>query len=247
MGAKRRSKKRSKYGGVTIVEGNQRYADASWLDRIREQINRLPKWLVFGGAAFSVLWAIGSLMKKKLTSLLGTIIYAGQEDAFAAAIPAEAQPYADVILRVSREKGVDPFIIVAIGMRESRWGTRLSPPGPGGTGDGGHGRGIMQIDDRSFGVWLLTNNWTDPYTNVAKGTDILKAKMAYVQSHSNLTGADLLEAAIAAYNTGEGNVVKSINAGMPPDTTTTGGDYSADVIAKASDYTNAFTGQVATV
>ena len=43
-----------------------------------------------------------------------------------------------------------------------------------------------------------------------------------------------MAASLAAYNTGGGNVVKSIKAGMDADSTTAGGDYSRDVLGRAS-------------
>lgn len=150
-----------------------------------------------------------------------------EEEKFTASLPSNAKPYAQVILRVAREEGISPQLIFAIGEQESRWGQALSPAGPGGTGDGGHGHGIMQIDDRSFGDWLLTNNWTDPYTNVKKGVKILKSKRSYLASR--VPAALLEEATIAAYNTGEGRVAKSVAAGLHPDATTAGGAYSANV------------------
>lgn len=50
---------------------------------------------------------------------------AAQEQIFRSIIPASALPFADVILRVAREEGVDPLVLVAVGQRESRWGAAL--------------------------------------------------------------------------------------------------------------------------
>jgi soluble lytic murein transglycosylase-like protein len=188
---------------------------------------------------------------------------------FAQLLPSYARPYSGIILRVSREDGVDPFLIFAVGDRESRWATRLDSDG---TGDGGHGRGIMQIDDRSDGAWLATHDWLDPYTNVKRGVYILKRKLAFFSGRAPvhgytdgtwvsvdrsaaklgvspgkyrdprpLTGSALWEAAIAAYNSGEGNVLMAIAVGRPAeyftadgDDADTDGDYVTDVSQRAA-------------
>jgi len=223
-----------------------------------------------------ILGAVAALAftQRKTIMLYGAqALQAGKDLAFKASLSSQARPYSDVILRVARETGMDPFLIYALGQRESRWGAALSADM---TGDGGHGRGIMQIDDRSFANWLATNNWRDPYTNVRKGAEILKAKMNFFTSTTPvagltngkmvsitgtaasrrnvspgsypdprpLYGSRLVESAIAAYNTGEGNVLRSLAAGVAVDTTTAGGDYLADVWDKMMDAVAAF-GKVA--
>lgn len=52
-------------------------------------------------------------------------------------LPAAALPYADLCHRVGQDTGWDPLILLAIGWRESLWGTSkfLDVPGPTGTGD----------------------------------------------------------------------------------------------------------------
>ncbi len=219
-------------------------------------------WVALGGAilAYLTYWKRGAIVTLG-TSALET----GKELYFKWSISDQAQDYSDIILRVAKETGVDPFLIAALGDRESRWGQALSPKGPGGTGDYGHGRGLMQVDDRSWAAWLAANNWKDPYTNVRKGAEILKAKLAFFQSRSKvkgytdgvnvsitssaarfgvpagnypdprpLTGDALTEAGLAAYNTGEGNVLMALACGKSPDTTTANGNYSSDVLAKAA-------------
>ena len=55
-----------------------------------------------------------------------------------------------------------------------------------------------------------------------------------------LKGDLLTRAAVAAYNTGEGNVLMSVAAGVEPDATSTGGDYGESVLASALDYVTRF-------
>lgn len=191
---------------------------------------------------------------------------AGKGMVFSASLPAYAQPYAEVMLRVAREEGIDPFLIFALGDRETVWGTSsaLDRKGPAGKGDGGHGHGLMQIDDRSNGAWLAANEWWDPYVNVRRGVQILKLKLDFLSGRSSvqglvsggrvyvgtssaarrgvlagsypdprpLSGDALVRAGLAAYNTGEGNVLVSVAVGKPPEITTTGGNYGTDVVRR---------------
>ncbi len=157
-------------------------------------------------------------------------------DLFSLAIPSEAAPYAATILAVADETGVDPFLIAAIGQRESRWGLALDAEY---RGDGGHGHGIMQIDDRTWGSWLAGNEWWDPYVNVRKGAEILASNLSYFEG-KGLSGDALVAAASAAYNRGPGNVWASIRDGSSPDVGTANGDYGSSVLAMANAYASGF-------
>lgn len=190
-----------------------------------------PIFLLLGAIAVGLAIAF----RKDLFASGRMIIDASKKGAFLAAIPARARTYADAVIRVAGEEGVSPFILVAIMERETQSGTAkaLDKPGPGGRGDFGHGHGLMQIDDRSFGPWLRSNNWADPYVNIKKGAQVYKGKLAYIRSKvPGLSESEYVRAAIAAYNTGEGNVVKSLKAGRDVDSTTAHGNYSADVLTK---------------
>ncbi len=112
------------------------------------------------------------------------------------------------------------------------------------TGDGGHGRGIMQIDDRYH-----AGNWTDPRRNIMKGAEILASardaiaraegarqvcrKRPYVGSR--LDDAELLRTAVAAYNSGCAAYYWMSTSG-DPDRGTTGKDYSKDTLARAAEF-----------
>lgn len=253
---------------------------------------RVPRWpwwgwaLAAGGIGLAIL---AFVKRKELAMLTGRVIQAGQELAFTAALPSEARPFAQVILQVARETKLDPFLLAAIGQRESRWGVALTPPGPGGTGDFaprnwgpypmppdglGWGRGIMQVDYGSYADWLLSHNWQDPITNVRKGAEILINKMRFFQARPAagarvtlsasdaqrrgvqpgtypdprpLVGDALARAAIAAYNGGEGNVLKSIASKARFDSTTTGGDYSDDVVARVGKMASSFLSKIGAV
>lgn len=89
---------------------------------------------------------------------------------------------------------VDPVILAAICERESKGGAALMPIGPTGTGDGGHGRGLMQIDDRTWGEWLSTHFWQSPIVNITKGAEILATNLLILKGY--------MPGAICAYNAG---------------------------------------------
>src|SRR5512137_1567496 len=116
--------------------------------------------------------------------------------------------------------------------------TLYMPPSP----HLGWGFGLMQVDWASNHEWLSKNDWKDPYSNMTKGVMILKNKMKFFQITPSaadkangdprpLTGDRLIEASVAAYNTGEGSVLNSLKAGKPVDTTTADGNYSGAVLA----------------
>ncbi|TAK97560.1 MAG: hypothetical protein EPO08_21090, partial [Rhodospirillaceae bacterium] len=161
-------------------------------------------------------------------------------NAFVDSIPDEAKTYAEIILQVAGETGVDPFLIAAVGQRESRWGLALDA---NMTGDAGHGHGIMQIDDRTWASWIASNDWTDPYTNVKKGAEILASNLSYFEG-KGLTGNDLIAAAAAGYNHGPGAVWRNVSATGNPDDgpggPTAHGDYGRSVLASSSSYAVGF-------
>lgn len=188
--------------------------------------------MVLGGAGV-VLAAF--LFRRNLAIIGGQLVPSAQLPLFQSVIPADAEPYASVILQVSNEEGIDPFIIVALGDRESRWGRLLIPQGPAGVGDYGHGHGLMQIDDGRWGDWLAASDWRDPYTNVKKGAQILKSAISYLAAQG-ITGGDLQVAALAAYNAGEVRVAAAYAAGGidAVDAVTTGADYGSSVNSVAA-------------
>lgn len=128
-------------------------------------------------------------------------------------------------------------ILAGIMMRETAGGESkwLDVPGPGGRGDGGHGHGLMQIDDRSFPDFCRSEDWKDPAKNVDMGARILAEKRHFLATKQ--FPIPLLErGAIAAYNCGEGNVLKAHLAGEDLDIHTADHNYSACVMAFADAY-----------
>ena len=121
-------------------------------------------------------------------------------------------------------------IIAGIGSRESHWGLALTPPEPAGTGDHGHGRGLMQIDDRSHADFTNTERWKNPRDNILFGCKVLFDSRKTFERKTGLQGEKLLRGALAGYNAGPGNAVKTFQQGIDIDSFTTGHDYSKDVI-----------------
>lgn len=134
---------------------------------------------------------------------------------------------------------VDAVLLAALCWRESQGGLVLSPPGPAGKGDFGHGHGLMQIDDHAHGAWLLeldvdgVPKWQKPALNIDKGAEILRGCMHAFPGE--------LPLAVVAYNRGEDNVRHTLHA-LPPGATaeerflaadahSAGHDYGADVLA----------------
>lgn len=128
-------------------------------------------WLLGGtGAAFLLVFT------KKGQSVVTTIKSKALSYSSAlAALPT----YWDALQQVANETGVPAEYLAGIMWRESAFGLALSPPGPTGTGDNGHGRGLMQIDDRSFPDFTSSDDWMDPYQNIKQGAAVLTAAVNY--------------------------------------------------------------------
>jgi hypothetical protein len=96
-----------------------------------------------------------------------------------------------------------------------------------------HGYGIMQVDIGTNPEFCKA--WTPDQVkeSVQCGCRILSGKRAYL-AKKQITD---LKAIAAAYNTGEGNVSRSVAAGQDPDRTTTGRDYGRDVLARMEVFT----------
>jgi hypothetical protein len=102
-------------------------------------------------------------------------------------------------------------------------------------GDEGHGRGLMQIDDRSHGAWLKAHGAGDagkPY--VADAIDYageLLEKSIGEGRRRGVAEGDLLKFALSAYNAGAGGADSGYKQG-DSDLKTTGKNYGADVLKR---------------
>src|SRR4051812_46990770 len=82
-------------------------------------------------------------------------------------IPAQYRQWLPDVQAAAKKYNLDPSLILAVMSRETN--------GKNIKGDGGHGRGLMQIDDRSWGPWLNSHQGgMDPASNIMKGAEILR-------------------------------------------------------------------------
>jgi hypothetical protein len=94
----------------------------------------------------------------------------------------------------------------------------------------------MQLD---YGLAMRVANWQDPAVNIDAAAKLLVAKRNYIAGKlPGLDAAQSMKAAIAAYNSGEGTVVKLLlaNSSADVDARTTGGNYSKSVLADAKTF-----------
>lgn len=115
-------------------------------------------------------------------------------------------------------------------------------------GDGGHGYGIMQIDDRSFPDWCHSGQWTDASAGIWKGALVLDGKLEQVRAGqgktlkvggktftgaSHLSNEQILTIAVAGYNSGLW-AYYCYSKFQDADRKTTGKNYSSDVLSRAA-------------
>lgn len=93
-----------------------------------------------------------------------------------------------------------------------------------------HGFGFWQIDIKSFPEFVASGDWKDPHKCCAQAIRVLESKRKYLSDKlPGLTGEAFERATVAAYNCGEGRVMRAILAHQDPDTMTFGKDYVAAV------------------
>jgi hypothetical protein len=145
----------------------------------------------------------------------------------------EALKYMDAVKAAASFHLLDATNVAGIISRESAFGLTLSPPGPAGCGDYGHGRGLMQIDDRSHRDFISLNIWQDARLYIFEGCRILDQYRAFLKNKLS-PWYDLVAAYIAAFNCGPGNVLKAARSKKNIDYYTTGKNYSKDVLDRAN-------------
>jgi hypothetical protein len=127
-----------------------------------------------------------------------------------------------------------PEFLLAIASRETNMQNIKGDPQSGVY----HGFGIMQVDIGTDPAFCAS--WTPDKVqpSIERGTEILAAKRDRLAAK----GITDLKAIAAAYNTGEGNVIHSIQNHLDPDTTTTHHNYGADVLARMAVFAGLLSG-----
>ncbi len=90
----------------------------------------------------------------------------------------------------------------------------------------------MQIDFDSH-PFARSGPWRDAAANIHYGASVLAGAVEFLRDRPGLTGNRLLRAAVAAYNSGAGNVLRALAAGLDVDYYTAGRNYSSDVLDRA--------------
>lgn len=129
----------------------------------------------------------------------------------------------------SKRYGVPVEILAGIASRESRAGKHLNPDGYGAEKKA---YGIMQIDERFH---RRRGKKPDSQEHINQSAEILAKNKKTIDADKRFakwTEEQRMQAAVAAYNFGLGNVKSWRNL----DKGTTGGDYSKDVMSRAAAY-----------
>jgi LysM repeat protein len=119
---------------------------------------------------------------------------------------------------VEKTHGLPANLLIAVGSRETNLTNKV--------GDGGHGHGVWQRDDR---WWTIPDGYDQNVRQQAEDAATLLA--------ANYKALGGWGPAVAAYNAGLTGVKDAIKAGKSPDSVTTGGDYAADVLGRLAHLT----------
>lgn len=128
----------------------------------------------------------------------------------------QAWPFIDTF---ERQYGLPAGLLYAVGSRETNLTNEV--------GDGGHGHGVWQLDDRSHTIPAGFDR--NVQAQAAKAAAMLAALIKQFAAYGP-PGA--LRCALAAYNAGAGTVQYNVAHGLGVDHGTAGNDYGADVFER---------------
>jgi peptidoglycan hydrolase-like protein with peptidoglycan-binding domain len=141
---------------------------------------------------------------------------------------ARSRGWTGVIAKAEKQHELPQGLLLALASRETNMEDIV--------GDGGHGRGLFQIDDRFWGDWLAKNGaprpGTTPRLNAAAdfAANMLASNIAFARK--NGVGAnDVLKFACSAYNAGQGGALSGFRKG-DSDLNTANNDYGGDVLER---------------
>jgi soluble lytic murein transglycosylase-like protein len=177
-------------------------------------------------------WALLAPAEATSTATRFTTTYAYQDPNLLKQLVAFKQ-YQSIVEYTANQMKILPSIVAGIGSRESHWGLALTPPGPTGTGDKGHGRGLMQVDDRWHIEHTSGEDWKNPLIHITYAVKLLRWSIDTFATKTGTSGNTALYYGIAAYNCGVGNAMKAYQLGQDFDYLTTGRDYARNVLSRA--------------
>lgn len=137
---------------------------------------------------------------------------------------ASRQGWIPYFQQAAKRYSMDIAVLLAVGSRETGLGTDSYYQSNNFTGRDGHGKGIMQIDDRyhAFARMVRPDDHEEMINYGAQFLNDLRN-----QFDGNM------KAALAAYNTGPSDVRYALSKGLNPDLWTTKQNYSKDVLERA--------------
>jgi soluble lytic murein transglycosylase-like protein len=138
---------------------------------------------------------------------------------------AQQMGWLGLFVKAARRHRIRLSVLLAVASRETEMGqSRLLRAW---RGDQGHGRGLMQIDDRWHRAFVMAHKDDDHEANI----DYAALLLAKTLKHPYVKGDE--RKAICSYNCGPGNMKKALDGGRDLDAFTAHGDYSADVLRRA--------------
>lgn len=131
---------------------------------------------------------------------------------------------ASLLIAGAKKYHLPPEFVLAVGSRETNLRNIL--------GDGGHGHGVMQIDDRSHAALLAAHpDWrTKPAPLIDYGCSLLADNLAWAKHRfTGMTARQYLILCADAYNTTQDRVILGFRFGAA-DAKTTGHNYGHDTV-----------------
>ena len=134
-----------------------------------------------------------------------------------------------IFLAAERAEGLPPRMLFALASQETDMNDVV--------GDGGHGRGLFQIDDRWHGAFLGQHGAagpgrTPPVAPAARyAAKLVRGNLEYGR-RKGVRREHLLKYAASAYNAGQTGALNGYAATGDSDANTTGGNYGAEVLRR---------------
>ncbi|MGE5691736.1 MAG: peptidoglycan-binding protein [Pseudomonadota bacterium] len=140
---------------------------------------------------------------------------------------ARGEGIVDVCLKAETKAGLPRGLLLAVASRETHCRNVV--------GDGGHGRGVFQIDDRSHQAFLQRHGvlagGVPPLPEAAAYAAQLLLDNGRFARQQGVKAPDQLKFSLSAYNTGAGNAIKGYRLG-DSDRTTAHANYGVDVLER---------------